>query len=209
MKFMVFTVVISISMLVGCSHFKGGKVVAESKLTCTQRSPASADDSNCIEVEEDIYSKILHKVKEPCGLSGTIEERIKDCSYEKEGFALVARTEDGKEVHKEVSTGLLWSDRLPERMIYHNAKKACKADLKEVAGISDVTWRLPSIDEYEEAEKNGIRQVLPNMNYWFWSSTPHPGNHHRARLFIGTNGNLFDYFRNYHVSVRCVAKHMP
>jgi len=156
--------------------------------------------------------------KFPCGLKGSVDERVKDCSYqltsEKEGFVLVTRSKDFKEVHKEVSTGLLWSDRLPNTMTHHNAEKACKATLPEVAGISGVTWRLPSIDEYKEAEKNGIRKALPNMNHWFWSSSVHRSDSDYAWLFNGSNGyTYYDDRTGYYVfryiyvhSVRCVAR---
>ncbi|MGE3610356.1 MAG: DUF1566 domain-containing protein [Bacteriovoracaceae bacterium] len=149
--------------------------------------------------------------KIPCGLKGSVDERIKDCSYEltseKEGFVLVTRSKDFKEVHKEVSTGLLWSDRLPSTMTQYSAEKACKADLKEVAGIAGVTWRLPSKEEYEQAEKSGIRKVLPNMNYWFWSSSVHRDYSYDAWLFSGVFGGTGgDYYRNSYIfSVRCVA----
>jgi hypothetical protein len=150
--------------------------------------------------------------KFPCGLKGSVDERIKDCSYqltsEKEGFVLVTRSKHFKEVHKEVSTGLLWSDRLPSTMNHYSAEKACKADLKEVAGISGVTWRLPSIDEYKEAEKNGIWKALPNMNYWFWSSSVHRSYSDVAWLFVGDYGSTGSGYRNDYgyVSVRCVAR---
>lgn len=150
--------------------------------------------------------------KFPCGLKGSVDERIKDCSYqltsEKEGFVLVTRTKEFKEVHKEISTGLLWGDRLPSTMTHYAAEKACKADLAEVAGINNSgAWRLPSKEEYEEAEKNGIRKALPNMNYWFWSSSEHRSYSDVAWLFSGGNGGAdYDVGRNYDVSVRCVAR---
>jgi hypothetical protein len=141
-----------------------------------------------------------------CGLDGSIEERIEDCSEQKKGFVLVTRTQEGKEVHKEVSTGLLWSDRLPSRMTHNDAGKACKADLEEVGGISGVTWRLPSDEEYRKAEKNGIREALPNMNYLFWCSLRRDdfGNH--RWVFDGRNG--FTEYGNgrFDFSVRCVAR---
>lgn len=148
--------------------------------------------------------------KFPCGFKGSVDERIKDCSYqltsEKEGFALVTRSKDFKEVHKELSTGLLWSDRLPSTMTLDRAEKACKADLKEATGISGVTWRLPSIDEYKEAEKNGIRKALRNMNYWFWSSSHRdekPGAWLVNRDGIGYAVYGSPYSNG---SVRCVAR---
>lgn len=150
--------------------------------------------------------------KFPCGLKGSVDERIRDCSYqltsETEGFVLVTRSKDFKEVHKERSTGLLWSDRLPNYMDHYNAEKACNSSLKEVAGISAVTWRLPSIDEYKEAEKNGIRKALASMNYWFWSSSVHYSYFGGAWQFHGGDGKTDYYHRDYYgdISVRCVAR---
>ena len=149
--------------------------------------------------------------KFPCGLKGSVDERIRDCSYqltsEKAGFVLVTRTKDFKEVHKETKTGLLWGDRLPSTMNHYNAEKVCKADLAEVAKISEVTWRLPSKEEYEEAEKNGIRKALPNMNYWFWSSSVHRSYSDGAWLFNGGFGLTYvDYRNSDDYSVRCVAR---
>lgn len=154
--------------------------------------------------------------KFPCGLKGSVNERIKDCSNlstsEKEGFVLVTRSKDFKEVHMEVYTGRLWSDRLPSTMTISSAKKACKATLPEVAGISGVTWRLPSIDEYKEAEKKGIRKALPNMNYWFWSSSQskfYTGDVYMYVSVFDTVGDDLIVFKdetNFGGSVRCIAR---
>lgn len=148
----------------------------------------------------------------PCGLKGSVDERIRDCSLqltsEKDGFVLVTRSKEFKEVHKEIKTGLLWGDRLPSTMNHNDAEKACKTNLKEVANLSGLTWRLPSIEEYEEAEKNGIRKALPNMNYFFfWSSTMDSSYSSLVLLFNGTAGTIghgIYYSRNY--AVRCVAR---
>ena len=152
----------------------------------------------------------------PCGLQGSVNDRIRDCSYQltsqKEGFVLVTRTKEFKEVHKEIKTGLLWGDRLPSAMSHYDAEKACKADLAEVAKISEVSWRLPSIEEYKEAEKNGIRKALPNMNYWFWSSSVHSNNSHVACMFYGVDGAIISasrsnsYILSNAFSARCVAR---
>lgn len=143
--------------------------------------------------------------KFPCGLKGSVDERIKDCSYqvtsENEGFVLVTRTKDFKEVHRETKTGLLWGDRLSLTMDYQNATKACKADLAEVARLSEFTWRLPSNMEYDEAYKNGIDNALPSMNYYIWAS-PSQAKYSRSAC----------RWQNWHsvhretCSVRCVAE---
>jgi hypothetical protein len=149
--------------------------------------------------------------KFPCGLTGSVDERIKDCSSQitsqKGGFVLVARSKDFKEVYKEVSTDLLWSDRLSYEMSHENGEKACMALLTEAAGISDSNWRLPTIKEFSEAERNGIRNALPNMNYWFWSSTIHRYYPTEAYLFFGNSGQTDNYhYRKSDRSVRCVAR---
>jgi hypothetical protein len=147
--------------------------------------------------------------KFPCGLKGSIDERIRDCSYqltsETEGFVLVTRSKDFKEVHKEISTGLLWSDRLASNMNHWRAEEACKVSLK-VADISGVTWRLPTYDEYENADKKVIRNTLPNMNYLFWTSSRSVMTSRSAWMFDGEYGGavMGDIFSSRH-SVRCVA----
>ncbi len=149
----------------------------------------------------------------PCGLSGSIEERIKDCSYqltsETEGFVLVTRSKNFKEVHKEVSTGLLWSDRLPENRKFIHVKHYCVVNLDEHKGLNGVKWRLPTIYEYMGAEKSGIRKALPNMRYWYWSSTEKykPHGKPEARIFDGLKGDSqFSYYQdNLKLSTRCVG----
>lgn len=147
----------------------------------------------------------------PCGIEGSIEERITDCSYQltaqKEGFVLVTRSTEFKEVHMERSTGLLWSDRLP-KMNHYAAEKACGPNLKEVANITGLNWSLPSIEDYKEADKSGIRKGLPNMNHWFWSSSLHPKESKYAWLFVGLDGHI-GYGENRltgNGSVRCVGR---
>jgi hypothetical protein len=148
--------------------------------------------------------------KFPCGLKGSVEERIKDCSYqltsEKDGFVLVTRSKDFREVYKEVSTGLIWSDTLPKMMKYSTARNACNSSLQEVAGVSGLTWRLPSIDEFKEAEKNGIRK-LPYMNpVRYWSSSVHPDNSRAGWQFNGYYGITVVDSHDSFAAVRCVAR---
>jgi hypothetical protein len=213
-----------------CRTLEMGKIVEESDIYFSYRVKSiklvesNENDDNCSlylkkykqklkkeVVEYSIYkSELIKKDVEgtgPCGLEGSVDERIKDCSSEAEGFVLVTRSKDFKEVHKEKSTGLLWSDRLPY-MSHYNAETACSSNLKEVAGISGFTWRLPSIDEYKEAERNGIRKALPNMDNWFWSSSVHSYDDYNgsgsAWLFDGT-GDTYYGSRSSLSWVRCVA----
>lgn len=169
---------------------------------------AANADQKVIDQMINVSTQPNSQSKKVCGTKGTVEERIRHCRSTNGGFALVSRTKEMKEVHKDLRTGLLWGDRLASTMNHYNAEKACNASLAEVAGISNsATWRLPYKEEYEEAEKNGIRKALPNMNYWFWSSTVRRNNSDFAWLFNGNNGVTDNYFRtNESVSVRCVAR---
>ena len=157
----------------------------------------------------------------PCGLTGTVDDRIKDCSYQESstngGFVLVTRTKEFKEVQKDTKSGLLWGDRLPTTMSYDDAMKACKANLAEVGGVVSGTWRLPTIEEYKDANINGIRTALPNMYDWWWSSSVGRDSWDEwddfAWVFGGDDGDVSqDYYRvgssysRNDYAVRCVAR---
>lgn len=138
--------------------------------------------------------------KKPCGLKGTIDERIQDCSMGH--FVLVARINDLNEIYKDTKSGLIWSSQLPSTENHYNLDILCAG----LSKINEKRWRLPTIEEFKAANINGIRSALPNMNYHFWSASEYDGNSDLAWLFNGVNGNLdLDYRYNDH-SVLCVAR---
>ncbi len=184
MKFLFLATLFGAAMFVGCSH-----------KTDSKRFPATADD-------------VASSEKLPCGLSGSVEERISDCSGQESSskgeFILVTRTKEFKEIHKDRRSGLLWGDRLPSDMSHSNSKKACNSSLSEVIYIIGTAWRLPTKEDYKEAELDGIRKALPNMRYYFWL-TDDSGNLGRW-LFSGHNGSIANDLSRYNTySVRCVA----
>jgi hypothetical protein len=119
----------------------------------------------------------------PCGNTGSVEERIKDCTklpnaevITKVGkkWNLVARSADGKEVWRDATTKLVWGDTLDEKMSSFDAHKSCSDKKYENsrAGIESVEWSLPTSGDVERAQKNGLTEVIPNMEKrTFWSST--------------------------------------
>lgn len=149
----------------------------------------------------------------PCGLEGSLEERIKSCASAKENFVLVTRTDKGIEIFKDTKTGLIWSDRLSMDFNHYGSQKACHEDLTELTVFKGLKWRLPSIREFEQAAAHGMKDVLSRMNYWFWTSTPVKKRYRRRRrapsqsyLWDGSEqksdvGDLKDA-----ASVRCVAR---
>jgi hypothetical protein len=146
----------------------------------------------------------------PCGVNGSISERIKNCSTlpgsTKEGFILVTRTKEYVEIYKDSSSGLLWSATLPYRMKQIYAARACHPNLKEVAGITNVSWRLPTKREFDLATANGIEREIPKMNDWFWTSDEYEYDIESHWAFNGGNGFSDILARDEKAAVRCVAK---
>lgn len=113
-----------------------------------------------------------HTWAKPCGLEGTIEERIRNCNFSKGEFVLTVRDEKGTEIYKELKTGLFWGDRIPTDFNHYGSQRACNNDLLEDKLLKEVKWRLPSIREFEVAASHGMKESLPRMIHTFWTSTP-------------------------------------
>jgi hypothetical protein len=163
----------------------------------------------------------------PCGLKGTIAQRIKNCSKYPdsvkesqakfgEGFYLVTRYRDlksfsVKEIYKEFSTGLLWSPFLSQDMDHHKALTACKSDLAEISGITEVSWGLPTVKEFKQANKSDIRNahrmlVESNEFTMIWVTDLQQGSTKEAWYFNGLSGLFGQYPRHKKLSVLCVGR---
>ena len=106
-----------------------------------------------------------------CGQQGTIEERIKECAVTKENFALVLSDDKGLEVYQDLKTKLIWGNRIITDFNHYGSQKACD-DIPEKILLKDLKWRLPTVKEFEQSAAHGMKAALPNMTYWFWTSTP-------------------------------------
>lgn len=159
-----------------------------------------------------------------CGLSGSIEERINNCAREKLGWQLVTLTSSGKEVWKSPS-GVYWGDRLPPRRMknthqgrggtkQYDAEVDCKVNDRDEngSGLPGITFMLPTRKDFMRAEKEQFQQVLPNMDFWFWSSTQRDlgllanDNYHFG--FNGKYGGLDveHSWMDFHQAARCVGR---
>ncbi len=146
---------------------------------------------------------------ETCGTEGDIQSRIEDCAQISGGFALVSKTSANKKVHMELKTGLLWSETISGTMNHEQAVKACHSEIAEVAGLSDLVWKLPTIEQYESADKNGFKEEIPGASSgWFWSATQNPKKSYTAKMYLGSDGSVFEADRHYDGfgSVKCVAE---
>ena len=80
-----------------------------------------------------------------------------------------------------------------------------ETDFKAGLSYPQATWRLPSNNDWGLANVNGIRKVLPNMDYYFRSSSSNSSHRGHAWIFSGENGYTGSNLRNGLISVRCVA----
>jgi hypothetical protein len=150
----------------------------------------------------------------PCGGQGTIEERIKDCAQLKGTFALVAVSEKGAEFYKDTKSNLIWGNRIATDFNHFGSQKACAIEVSEYQTLNSLKWRLPSIGEFEEAAAHGMKAALPNMDRYYWSSTPVKSKKTRRRRSMQVGGYLWDSLAEKTdvgdlkdaASVRCVAR---
>ena len=101
----------------------------------------------------------------------------------------------------DVITGAIAAGGGTDSYIYVNPETDFKAGLS----YPQVTWRLPSRNDWLLAEVNGIRKVLPNMDSRFWSSSSFSGNRGYAWVFFGNDGRVASDTRSSSNFVRCVA----
>lgn len=156
-----------------------------------------------------------HSFASSCGLSGTIDERIKECNQAKGNFALVLKNELGLEIYKDTKSGLIWGDRIGFDFNHYGSQKSCGSENPE-ATLLPLRWRLPTIKEFEVSAGNGLKNALPKLTYSFWTSTTASKGTRKSRrrkampasVFLWNaidetteTGSLMDA-----ASVRCVAK---
>jgi hypothetical protein len=154
----------------------------------------------------------------PCGLSGSIEERIQDCArhdFSSVGnFVVVTRTQNLKEVHKDLATNHLWGHSV-KKMNYRRLLMACSTYQEELGHLTGIDWEIPSKKDFEVAHENGLIG-LPNMDNIFWSSDikilnrgPFGRYIDGGAWFYDGNYGVFNYFPflgGNNFSLKCIGK---
>jgi len=71
-----------------------------------------------------------------------------------------------------------------------------------------VIWRLPTVEDWELANINGVRKVLPNLDYAFWTASSSSLDTHYAWYFGADHGVIDGVYgpRYTNYSVRCVGR---
>ncbi len=130
-------------------------------------------DKNCMRMLYLLsFLFISQSWAEPCGILGTVQERIKNCNSTKGNFVLVTRDEKGLEIYKDLKSNLIWGDRMTTDFNHYGSQMACNHDLPEAGLLKDVHWRLPTVHEFEASAAHGMKAALPHMDHGFWTSTP-------------------------------------
>lgn len=125
-------------------------------------------------------------------------------------FRLVHRAGDGAEIWLDRFTGLHWGDKLPDRIRRKAAAVLCT---KAVDGRTKMGAlllnQLPTINDFETAEHNGFREVLPNMkDHYYWIDSSVPGAKNIGHMFNGNIGKpeIVVYRSINFENIRCVGR---
>jgi hypothetical protein len=114
------------------------------------------------------------------------------CNTKTGRFQLVKRGKTGQETWRDLKTGLLWSDSHGNNTQSQiGATIACNVFNDTIQGksIGIGGFHLPTREEFLEAEKNGIREILNDARArWFWSQTRYEPLPYLGYVFAGSLG---------------------
>lgn len=113
------------------------------------------------------------------------------------------------EVWKDMQTGLHWSDKLSQRIRRKAAGDLCKTRIPDENYYSyRHLSRLPTLQDFELAEKHQFREVLPNMaDHYYWIDSSVPGAKNIGHMFNGNIGKpeIVVYRSINFENIRCVG----
>lgn len=79
-----------------------------------------------------------------------------------------------------------------------------KGNLSATSG--SVSWRLPTLLDWQQADRNGLRKVLPHLENSFWSATVSSSDRRNAWSFNGSAGSISETLRSEPLAVICVGQ---
>lgn len=93
-------------------------------------------------------------------------------------------------------SGLIWLETVFPDLTFVDSEKKCKS----------LGARLPTDVEYEEAEKQGIQEVVKvlSLNEWYWSSVRNLKSPSTVLAFKGGSGYLMNWWEGFLLHAQCV-----
>lgn len=141
---------------------------------------------------------------QPCGLTGSVSDRIQDCkningqdAIRAKDWVLVTKTQgEGAESWMESDSDLIWLQPEPGSFTWQEARAACAAK-----GL----W-LPNRYEFDRADDQGMRQVLPFLRRKLWWTYTESDFEGAAFFYNGTRGYTDDGNQTEKHRVVCAMK---
>jgi len=144
-------------------------------------------------------------------------------------WKLVARALDNQEIWLDETTGFMWSYVITTTSNWCQAAGNTQGPIREggldcsqlhdsitrcegaaLLGIpaSEIAWRLPSRNDYLQADLNGARFVLPRSNVAVWTATVSSADRESAWSIVPQSGLLSAQTRSTTMGVRCLGRRL-
>lgn len=150
-------------------------------------------------------SKVFDK-NHPCGVSGSLERRIKDCNNQEtlnsSKYTLVSRLDNFRKVYLDNLTGFLWTDIewsdnhtwIKSLTNFDLAETLCANPPKELQ-FNNAIWKIPSLSNFLRFfSGKDANKIFDYFMGEFWTSTIH-GVNNLETVYINKN---FNYRTGYH-----------
>jgi hypothetical protein len=170
-----------------------GSVIATAAMPLQQQKLGTLKDNRY--VKEEVSTKVENKpLVHPMEDTSIIVENknVKnELHISKSGYTWKKEPEG----YRDMTTNILW--------YYHTDLTEYTYD-EAVAKYGD---RLPTKEEFEEAENHGIREVMTDFKgKFFWSASLVSSNRNFACYFFSDLGDVYVNVRNFAGGVRCVGR---
>jgi len=186
-------------------------------------APAKPNILNCgVELEANIKPTVKLRFNH-CKKINDYDENIYSWKGKAKGISgegqwdLISKA-DNLKVWRDNTTGLLWSDKLSEKVTWKTASgadgkkvdRACQIKTSLVSALGKITakevyWRLPTRNDFLQADINGARFVLPNTDEVYWTANFKDSTSQEAWTIEQKTGILSTLDIATAMSVRCVG----
>jgi hypothetical protein len=144
-------------------------------------------------------------------------------------WKLVARAGDNQEIWLDETTGFMWSYVITttsnwcqaagntqgpakeggiDCSVLHDSVTRCEGASFLGIPASEIAWRLPTRNDYLQADLNGARFVLPKTTTAVWTATVSTVDREKAWSILPQTGELTAQPRSASMAVRCLGRRL-